>query len=160
MNIQAYSDGGCLGNPGPGGWAYVLVLDKGEKTGSGGNPDTTNNRMELTAVIQALRDISSYDPWRKSKVIFHTDSQYVHRGITQWIKRWEINGWKTSDKKPVKNVDLWRRLSELSKTLEIEWQWVRGHSGNRLNELCDRLVKQEMRAITEEIEAKGGYSTY
>lgn len=153
MKIEAYSDGGCIGNPGPGGWAYVLVLDQGEKTGSGGNPDTTNNRMELTAVIQALKDINSYKPWRKSGVVFYTDSQYVHRGITQWIKRWEINGWRTSEKKPVKNVDLWRKLSELSEALEIEWRWVRGHSGNRLNELCDRLVKQEMRTVSDEIEA-------
>ena len=144
MKIQAYSDGGCLGNPGPGGWAYVLVLEKGDKIGSGGDPDTTNNRMELTAVIQALKDIHSYGPWKQSKVAFHTDSQYVHKGITQWIRRWEKNGWQTSAKKPVKNVDLWKTLGNLSKALDVEWQWVRGHSGDRLNELCDRLVKQEM----------------
>ena len=149
MKIQAYSDGGCLGNPGPGGWAYVLVLEKGDKTGSGGDPDTTNNRMELTAVIQALKDIHGYAPWKQSKIELHTDSQYVHKGITQWIKRWEINGWQTSAKKPVKNVDLWKTLGNLSKALDVEWQWVRGHSGIRLNELCDRLVMQEMRSISE-----------
>lgn len=148
MEIQAYSDGGCLGNPGPGGWAYVLVLEGGEKTGSGGDSDTTNNRMELTAVIRALRDIQSYKPWRDSTIKLYTDSQYVHKGITQWIRRWEINGWRTADKKPVKNDDLWKALNELNRSLHVEWQWVRGHSGNRLNELCDQLVQREMRAIS------------
>jgi ribonuclease HI len=145
MEIHAYSDGGCSGNPGPGGWAYVLLIDEEQKKMSGGEPATTNNRMELRAVIQALADILSYRPWRTARITFHTDSQYVQKGITQWIGAWERNGWRTKAKKPVKNQDLWKRLRELSSNLEIDWRWVRGHAGNEFNEICDQMVQKEIR---------------
>ena len=140
MEIHAYSDGGCSGNPGPGGWAYVLVIDGRQKTLSGGHPATTNNRMELTAVINALSDLAGFPPWASAAVVFHTDSQYVQKGITEWIDGWERNGWMTSAKKPVKNQDLWKRLRELSLSLRIRWSWVKGHAGDPLNELCDAMV--------------------
>lgn len=147
MELHAYSDGGCSGNPGPGGWAYVLVVDGGEKAMSGGEADTTNNRMELLAVIRALEDISSYAPWRKARVIFHTDSQYVQKGMSEWMATWERNGWLTSAKKPVKNQDLWKTLRNLSSSLDVDWRWVKGHAGNELNEKCDSLVQAEIRKL-------------
>ena len=147
MVIQAYSDGGCSGNPGPGGWAYVLVADGVQKAISGGHADTTNNRMELTAVINGLKEIDSHQVWRNAPIVFHIDSQYVQKGITQWIKGWEKNGWLTKAKKPVKNQDLWRELKSLSDRLIIEWLWVPGHSGDTFNELCDSMVRAEMKRI-------------
>ena len=148
MEIHAYSDGGCSGNPGPGGWAYVLVIEGKKKTMAGGELDTTNNRMELTAVINGLKDIFSFEGWRSANIVFHTDSQYVQRGITEWIKTWEKNGWLTKAKKPVKNQDLWRELKALNEELSVDWRWVRGHSGDNLNELCDRMVRGEIKRIT------------
>ncbi len=144
MEIHAYSDGGCSGNPGPGGWAYVLVIDGEKKTGSGGELATTNNRMELRAVISALEDIQSHDLWRAADIFFHTDSQYVKKGITEWITAWERNGWQTSAKKPVKNQDLWKELRAVSSGMSIEWRWVKGHAGDPLNELCDSMVQVEI----------------
>ena len=145
MEIHAYSDGGCSGNPGPGGWAYVLVLDGTQKTMSGAAAETTNNRVELCAVIRALEDIGGHDQWRTASIKFHTDSQYVQKGITQWVANWERNGWLTASKKPVKNQDLWKTLKTMASGLKVEWRWVRGHAGDPLNELCDQMVQQEIR---------------
>ncbi|MBT3275626.1 MAG: ribonuclease HI [Spirochaetales bacterium] len=147
MEIHAYSDGGCSGNPGPGGWAYVLVIDGNKKTNSGGEPATTNNRMELRAVIYALKDLHSHEGWRGANILFHTDSQYVKKGITEWIGTWERNGWRTSAKKPVKNQDLWRELRSVSSELRVDWRWVKGHAGDPMNELCDSLVQGEIRRL-------------
>jgi len=145
MNIQAYSDGGCSGNPGPGGWAYVLLIDDIQKAVSGGEENTTNNRMELSAVINGLKDIYSHPLWRSAQIVFHTDSQYVQRGITEWIQNWERNGWQTKAKKPVKNQQLWKELKHYADKLSVEWKWVRGHSGNTYNELCDTMVQAEIK---------------
>lgn len=147
VDINAYSDGGCSGNPGPGGWAYVLIIDGVQKTSSGRARETTNNRMELTAVLNCLKDIEGHPEWRKSNIVFHTDSQYVQKGITQWISTWEKNGWRTSAKKPVKNQDLWTKLKAVSDSLDVRWRWVRGHAGDPLNELCDQMVQAEIKGI-------------
>jgi len=144
--IEAYTDGGCLGNPGPGAWAYVLRLEGRQVKGSGGMDRTTNNRMELTAVIRALERVLEEAPGGRAAVDLHTDSMYVKNGITAWIKRWTANGWLTAAKKPVKNKDLWVELQALARRLEVRWNWVLGHSGDELNELCDRMVKDEMRS--------------
>ncbi len=148
MVIEAYSDGGCSGNPGPGGWAYVLMVDDVQKALSGSEGETTNNRMELTAVINGLKDIDSHPEWRAAKVVFNTDSQYVQKGITEWITVWERNGWRTKAKNPVKNQDLWKELKSLADRLSVEWRWVRGHSGDSLNELCDSMVQAEIGRLT------------
>jgi ribonuclease HI len=145
MEIHAYSDGGCSGNPGPGGWAYIIVTSGTERIDSGGEPETTNNRMELTAVIRALQDLAGDNTLSSARVLFHTDSQYVQKGITKWISGWEKNGWKTSNKKPVKNQDLWKLLRKTSIDLNVEWRWVRGHAGNEFNERCDSMVQAEIR---------------
>ena len=145
MVIHAYSDGGCSGNPGPGGWAYVVIADDQKNTASGGEAMTTNNRMELKAVIQALENIKAHDSWNGLDIVFHTDSQYVKNGITDWIDRWEQNGWRTSNKKPVKNRELWVELRAATKGLRIEWRWVKGHAGDPMNELCDSLVQDEIK---------------
>jgi ribonuclease HI len=144
MGIMIYTDGGCSGNPGPGGWAYVIVqCDRpvilAEKWGAEQN--TTNNRMELRAVIAALEDFSTLN-LPPEEVTVCTDSQYVQKGITAWIHTWKRNGWRTSDKKPVKNQELWQRLDELSAVLLPKWQWVKGHAGNEFNERCDRMTQQ------------------
>lgn len=145
--VTVYTDGGCSGNPGAGGWAYVLVVDGERKEGSGGEPATTNNRMELTAVINALDEIAGFAPWRSRAILLHTDSQYVQRGMTEWIGKWLSNGWKTAAGDPVKNRDLWERLRELSTALAIEWRWVKGHEGIELNERCDALVQEAIAQI-------------
>jgi len=139
-----YTDGGCSGNPGPGGWAFVITDGDLRRERSGGVPDTTNNRMELTAVIEALRTARDDFDAEKRRILLHTDSQYVKKGITEWIRNWEKNGWMTASKKPVKNREYWRDLKQISDTLMIEWNWVKGHAGNELNERCDRMVRQEM----------------
>ena len=142
--IEIYTDGGCSGNPGPGGWAFVLQADGKVIKKSGGEPDTTNNRMELTAVINALSEVKS-DPGLSGKpVSIFTDSQYVKNGITAWINNWVRNGWKTSAKKPVKNREYWMRLKELADSADVSWNWVKGHAGNELNEECDSMVSAEM----------------
>lgn len=140
--LIVYTDGGCSGNPGPGGWAYVIQADgQRQEQGSGGEAQTTNNRMELTAVIEALKKASTYKP---DSIIVHTDSQYVKNGITSWIFNWKRNGWRTSSKEPVKNKDYWIALDALASVLPVKWQWVKGHAGIELNELCDSLVRIEM----------------
>lgn len=145
QHIDIYTDGGCHGNPGPGAWAFVLRKSEWiERTG--GEKLTTNNRMELLAVIEALRLVAR-DLSGEPQVRIYTDSQYVRNGITSWIQNWMKNGWKTAAKKPVKNQDLWIRLHELNKLVSPAWNWVRGHSGNPLNERCDELVQQEIAKI-------------
>ncbi|MFP4329410.1 MAG: ribonuclease HI [Alkalispirochaetaceae bacterium] len=144
MDLICYTDGGCHGNPGPGGWAYVLSFNGGLAEGYGFDPETTNNRMELTAVIEALREIEKrFGPETSARVF--TDSQYVRNGITSWIYNWKKNGWKTSTKKPVKNRELWIALDEKRDKLDVTWHWVEGHTGVELNERCDELVQQAIR---------------
>lgn len=142
MSLTIYTDGGCTGNPGPGGWGAVLLQDGNEIKLSGGDPSTTNNKMELTAVIKALEYIGKEFSFKEALSIY-TDSQYVKNGITSWIINWERNGWKTASKKPVKNKELWIELRTLTKLVKIEWHWVKGHSGDKYNEMCDSLVEVE-----------------
>lgn len=142
MDITIYTDGGCSGNPGPGGWAYVILVGDNKVLLSGGDASTTNNRMELTAVISALKYISMN--YKGSNVTLYTDSKYVQQGITAWINRWIKNGWRTADKKLVKNVELWQALYALDKEINPVWNWVKGHAGNTYNELCDTMVAREM----------------
>ncbi len=140
--IDIFTDGGCSGNPGPGGWAFVMLKDgKLIINSSGGSPATTNNIMELTAVINAIKDCQIMG---FSNFSIHTDSQYVKNGITQWIHNWKRNGWRTSSKEPVKNKDLWLELNDLNAKSNIEWIWVKGHAGIEFNEMCDSLVRAEM----------------
>lgn len=141
--IIVYTDGGCTGNPGPGGWAAVLLFDGKEVRLSGGDPSTTNNKMELTAVIKALSHINENSQLRNRAVEIFTDSQYVKNGLTQWIFNWIRNGWKTAAKKPVKNKEFWIALKNEADKLVLNWNWVKGHSGNEYNELCDSLVEEE-----------------
>jgi ribonuclease HI len=135
--VVIYTDGACKGNPGPGGWGALLEYDGRRKELFGGEPHTTNNRMELIAVIRALEALT-----RESDVAIYTDSQYVKNGIEAWIHGWKRNGWKTSDRKPVKNEDLWRELDELASRHRISWHWVRGHDDNPGNERADALANQ------------------
>ncbi len=134
--IKIWTDGSCLGNPGPGGWAFVATDGKNTAERSGGEPDTTNNRMELMAVISALTAARKH-----AEVEIHTDSQYVKNGMQSWMKNWKKNNWRTADKKPVKNQDLWMKLDELANNIKIHWVWVRGHNGEELNERCDELAR-------------------
>ncbi|MGJ8682727.1 ribonuclease HI [Paraglaciecola sp.] len=135
--IDIYTDGSCLGNPGPGGYGAVMIFDKHRKELSQGFKHTTNNRMELLATIEALACLTE-----PCVVNLTTDSQYVKNGINQWIKGWKKNGWKTSARKPVKNVDLWKRLDEQVSQHDVSWFWVKGHSGHPENEACDQLARQ------------------
>ena len=135
--VDIFTDGACSGNPGPGGWGAVLRYDGHEKDIYGGERLTTNNRMELMAAIMALEGLK-----RPVKVRLHTDSQYVKNGITQWIRGWKRNGWRTADKKPVKNVDLWQRLEAALERHEVSWHWVRGHAGHPENERADALARR------------------
>jgi ribonuclease HI len=134
--IVIYTDGACSGNPGPGGWGAVLRWNGTEKELHGGDPQTTNNRMELMAAIQALEALN-----RPAKVNLHTDSKYLLDGITKWIRGWQRNGWLTSARQPVKNADLWRRLTEAMKGHDITWSWVKGHAGDAGNERADALAR-------------------
>jgi len=134
--LKIWTDGSCLGNPGPGGWAFVATDDKNVAERCGGERDTTNNRMELMAVIRALSAAH-----RHKSVEIHTDSQYVKNGMQTWMKNWKKNNWRTADKKPVKNQDLWQKLDELSSEIEIHWVWVKGHAGEEFNERCDELAR-------------------
>jgi ribonuclease HI len=133
--IEIYTDGACRGNPGPGGWGALLISGKHEKTMHGGEPETTNNRMELTAAIEALNALKS-----ASAVILYTDSKYVMDGIKDWMPNWKKRGWKTSARKPVKNKDLWQLLDEATQRHDINWRWVKGHSDNPGNEKADELA--------------------
>ena len=135
--VQLFADGACSGNPGPGGWGVVLQAGGKEKDLYGGDPQTTNNRMELMAAIQALEALQ-----RPAQVKLHTDSKYLLDGITKWIKGWQRNGWMTSAKKPVKNADLWRRLTEAMSRHEVTWLWVKGHAGDPGNERADELARR------------------
>jgi ribonuclease HI len=136
--VDIYTDGACSGNPGPGGWGAVLSYGEHERELFGGDPGpTTNNRMELMAAIQALEALT-----RPVEVRLHTDSTYVRNGITKWMLAWERNGWMTSDRKPVKNEDLWRRLAEAMRKHEVEWLWVKGHAGDEGNERADALANR------------------
>jgi ribonuclease HI len=135
--VDIYTDGACSGNPGPGGWGAILRWNGNEKELSGGERDTTNNRMELTAAIMALESLTRPVPVR-----LHTDSQYVRDGITRWIAGWKKNGWKTAARKPVKNEDLWRRLDAAQARHSVSWHWVRGHDGHPENERADELARR------------------
>ena len=137
--VKIWTDGACSGNPGPGGFGAILQFGEREKELSGGESATTNNRMELMAAIDALEALT-----RPCAVDLHTDSQYVRNGVTQWIVGWKARGWKTADRKPVKNVELWRRLEEASERHEVEWHWVRGHAGDEMNERADALARAGM----------------
>jgi len=141
--VTIYTDGACKGNPGPGGWGAWLRSGEHEKELFGGEPLTTNNRMELTAVIEAL-SVLKVAP---ATVVLHTDSEYVKNGITTWIHGWKSRGWKTADKKPVKNTDLWQRLDTLNAAHRVSWRWVKGHSGDPGNERADRLANRGVATV-------------
>jgi len=143
--VEIYTDGACRGNPGPGGWGALLRFKDKEKSLYGAEPLTTNNRMELTAAIMALEALK-----RDCKVRLTTDSQYVMKGITEWLVNWRRRGWKTADKKPVKNADLWQRLDTACQRHQIEWAWVRGHNGHAENELADELANRAIDEMQEQ----------
>ncbi len=143
--VEIFTDGSCLGNPGPGGYGIVLRYKQVEKTLAKGYTLTTNNRMEMMATIVALQTLKE-----PCNVILTTDSQYVRQGITQWIHNWKKRGWKTADKKPVKNADLWKALDAETQRHHIDWRWVKGHAGHRENEMCDELARAAAENPTEE----------
>ena len=136
LPVEIFTDGACSGNPGPGGWAAILRSGKHEKEICGGERMTTNNRMELMAAIKALEALK-----KPNTVMLYTDSRYVMDGLTKWLPRWKANGWKTADKKPVKNADLWRALDEAASRHDVVWRWVRGHDGHLENERADALAR-------------------
>ena len=142
--VEIYTDGACSGNPGPGGWGAVLRYGAVEKELSGGEPATTNNRMELTAAIIGLKALK-----RPCRVSLYTDSQYLRDGITRWLPSWKARGWKTADKKPLKNLDLWQRLEAAAAPHQIEWHWVRGHTGHPENERADALARAAIATVRE-----------
>lgn len=135
--VEIFTDGACKGNPGPGGWGVLLRYGETEKKLCGGERETTNNRMELTAAIEGLRALKS-----SCQVELTTDSQYVKQGITDWVGKWKKNGWKTAAKKPVKNVELWQQLDEEVNRHQVNWHWVKGHAGHRENEIADQLANE------------------
>ncbi len=140
--VVVFADGACKGNPGPGGWGAILRMGEREKEIYGGEPATTNNRMELTAVIRALEALK-----RRCKVKVYTDSQYVQKGVSEWLAQWKRRGWRTADRKPVKNEDLWRRLDELAQGHEVDWHWVKGHAGHPENERADALANRGVQGV-------------
>lgn len=140
--LKIWTDGSCLGNPGPGGWAFVATNGKETAERSGGEKDTTNNRMELTAVIRALSAARHHD-----ELEIHTDSQYVKNGMQLWLAQWKNNNWKTGANKPVKNKELWQQLDSVSQGKKIHWVWVKGHAGNEMNERCDELARNAATSI-------------
>ncbi len=144
--VEIFTDGACRGNPGPGGWGAILRYQGVSKELSGAEPHTTNNRMEMMAVIAALEALK-----RPCEVELTTDSQYVKNGITQWLANWKRNGWKTSGKKAVKNADLWRRMDELAGRHRIHWHWVKGHSGHPENERADRLANEAIDSLLQQL---------
>jgi ribonuclease HI len=146
--VVIYTDGACRGNPGPGGWGAILIHGQRERELCGGEELTTNNRMELTAAAEALQALK-----RPCRVELHTDSQYVRQGITEWLAGWKARGWRTAGKSPVKNEDLWRRLDEARLRHEVDWRWVKGHSGHLLNDRADALAR---RGLLEAELARGG----
>ena len=143
-DIIIYTDGGCSGNPGPGGWGIVVIADGAVKKLSGGEAMTTNNKMELSAAIAGLSVVKNTPSFAGRSVTVNIDSQYVKNGITQWIHSWKAKGWKTADKKPVKNQELWEKLDELNSMLDVKWNWVKGHAGIEYNEICDSLCQKEI----------------
>ncbi|MCC6796155.1 MAG: ribonuclease HI [Candidatus Hydrogenedentes bacterium] len=143
QTVEVYTDGGCQPNPGTGGWAAILIYGGKEKELSGAEPNTTNNRMELTAAVRALEALT-----RPCHVVLHTDSEYLKNGVSTWIHGWKKNGWKRKEG-ALKNVDLWQRLDELTSKHKIEWRWVRGHAGHDLNERCDVLAGQAIAALKQ-----------
>ncbi len=145
--VEIFTDGACKGNPGAGGWGALLQFNGKELELCGGEPQTTNNRMELLAAIRALEALK-----RPCRVMLHTDSKYVQQGISEWVHTWKLRGWKTADKKPVKNEDLWRRLDELAAKHHVQWVWVKGHAGHNGNERADQLAN---RGITQMAAARG-----
>ena len=149
--VEVFTDGACLGNPGPGGWGAVLRWQGREKELAGGEPMTTNNRMEMMAAIAALESLK-----RSSRVAIHTDSTYLRDGVTSWIHTWKTNGWRTAAKKEVKNIDLWLRLDEALARHEVSWHWVRGHAGHPENERADRLAGAAARAVRGDDAPVGG----
>jgi ribonuclease HI len=140
--VEIYTDGACRGNPGPGGWGALLIAGDSRRELSGGETNTTNNRMELTAAIEALKALK-----RPVRVTLYTDSKYVCTGIEEWLPQWKRRGWKTADKKPVKNIDLWQALDAAREPHQIKWQWVKGHAGNAGNERVDALANEAIDAL-------------
>ena len=147
-HVQLITDGACIGNPGPGGWAFILRYRDLKREAFGSEPHTTNNRMELMAAIAALEGLK-----RPCTVDLHTDSQYLREGISKWIHGWKKNGWRTADKKPVKNVDLWQRLDSALQHHKIQWHWIKGHAGHAMNERADQLARDGL--IAARAGAKG-----
>jgi ribonuclease HI len=141
-SVTIHTDGGCEGNPGPGGWAALLRFGAHTRELSGGEPATTNNRMELQAAISGLSALKE-----RCKVILFTDSEYLRQGITEWLPRWKVNQWRTRERKPVKNEDLWRKLDEAASGHAVDWQWLKGHAGHAENERCDQLAAAEIQKI-------------
>jgi len=143
MEFKIYTDGACIGNPGPGGWGAIILSGNDKKELFGGEKLTTNNRMELTAAIKALEYCNKQQKKSSSiSIKIYTDSIYLKEGITSWISNWEKNNWKTSDKKNVKNIDLWKKLKNLVKSKQIMWHWIKGHSNDPMNDLADKLAKE------------------
>jgi ribonuclease HI len=146
-DLIVFTDGGCSGNPGPGGWAYVILADGAVSERWGAEKVTTNNRMELSAVIAALQAILADPALAAKRLTVYTDSQYVQKGISSWIASWKRNGWRTSAKEPVKNQDLWQALDSLASRLTVDWRWVKGHAGNEHNERCDALTQEAIASV-------------
>ena len=144
--VELFGDGACSGNPGPGGWGAILRFRGKERELKGGEAPTTNNRMELMAVIEGLSALT-----RPCRVAVTTDSQYVQKGISEWVRGWKARGWKTADNKPVKNEDLWRRLDEVASRHRVTWHWVKGHAGHPENERCDALAREGLREARERV---------
>lgn len=142
--VEIFTDGACRGNPGPGGWGALLRFGTVEKSLYGGEGNTTNNRMELMAAISGLAALKE-----SCQVVITTDSQYVRKGITEWIPSWKRNGWRTAAKEPVKNADLWQRLDEQNQRHQVEWRWIKGHSGHRENDLADALANRAINELTQ-----------
>ncbi len=152
-HVLVFTDGGCSGNPGPGGWAYVLVDGSAGAQGSilaerwGAEAATTNNRMELSAAVAALEKVASDPDLSSSRITVYTDSQYVQKGISSWVASWKRNGWRTASKEPVKNRELWEKLDGLASAKPIDWRWVKGHAGHEYNERCDRMTQEAIASL-------------
>ena len=146
-DVLIFTDGGCSGNPGPGGWAYLIAADGAVRERWGAERTTTNNRMELSAVIAALEAVLADAALAGRPLTVYTDSQYVQKGISTWISSWKRNGWRTSGKEPVKNKDLWQTLDSLAARSNVDWRWVKGHAGNEYNERCDAMTQEAIASV-------------